>query len=249
MFRPPHTVPFVLAGLCLAVGPVSAQTIDLASTMNAGNGSGTPDTGFLSEDLVTGSFGQIARSPDGLYNVADPSQQFGTVGLFPNQANFGIGSLTYDDSGVDSLGIDIAPITGLDTSDFWQAGSSITDINDASGFDFWFQGSNSIVAFGAPTGTVTFSNGDLVSIDLSTSISFTIDYSVFAPTTTYTGTFLISGNQLAIAVNESVELAPGQVSTFVADLTGTVNAVIPEPSSVALLFGGLTLLSLRRAYS
>lgn len=228
-------------GLFLTTAVGHAGTVDLASTMNPGNGvSGAGDTpigGLISENAVTGSYAQIARDQDGLYNVADPSQAFGSIDLFPNEQNFTIGTLTY--YGAALAGTETRTITGMDTSGFWQQDSSTTDVNDASGFDFWFFGTGSTIAFGTPTGTVDFLNGQLVSTDLTAPVTFTIDHA--ADQVTHTGTFTISGNSLSIQVNDTQEVDltafnAGIVnSTLVVDLAGTVNAVVPEPASAVLL--------------
>lgn len=207
--------------------------------MDPGNGSTTnPVGGLLSESLATGSFVQIALEPDGLFNLAPPNQQFGAVDLFPNESDFGIGSLSYDDSGFTGSGVEVFPVTSLDTSDFWQDGSPTTDISD-TGLDIWFFGLGGSFAFGAPAGSVTLTNGLVTSIDIIASVTFTAVFPDFQDpfsgqtiVSPYTGALTIAGNAISIQIDETNFTG----STFVADLQGTVNAVVPEPSA-ALLAG------------
>ncbi|MEM9825857.1 MAG: PEP-CTERM sorting domain-containing protein [Planctomycetota bacterium] len=204
---------------------------------------------FIAEYDITGVQSQInfgdgsAGDGDGFYNVANLSQQFGTSDFFPNEIDFGIGTLTYDDTGLIGVGTEIATITAFNPDLFWAQGSTTTDLNDAQGFDLWVFGANSSVDFGGLDAgdTVTLTNGVLTSIDLATTASISLDHAGRAPGV-HSGTFEIIGNQLsfqiddtAIDVNTLFGTAP--TSRLVADFTGTVNAVsaIPEPSSFALI--------------
>lgn len=88
--------------------------------------------------------------------------------------------------------------------------------------------------------TVTFINGQLASINLQIPTTFMVDIGMPLE---WNGMFSISGNQLAYSISDTQETFIGP-STFTANLTGTVNAVIPEPS--AALLGAIGVLSLFR---
>lgn len=267
--KPAKLTRMALAALTtLAIVPLAeAQTISLNSTMNGNS--------FISEDAVTGSFARInagngslgsvgsnTGDGDGTYNIANvsnpnPGPLWGTpMDIFPREANFQVGSLTYNGVGATGIGTETFAITAYNLSAFWSAdpnrlnaapGAAPTVISDISdhGLGQWFFNAPGSILFGAldASDTVTFTDGALTSINLAISTSFTIDSFGLV----WDGTFSISGANLSYQINDSADTFLGP-STLVADLTGTVNAVtvVPEPSSLALAGLGAAALLFRR---
>ncbi len=239
----PH-LPLVALFTALAASPSLAQSFSLASTMDTSTG--------LSENLVTGSQARIGfgdGSPgdaDGLYDVNDSNIAFGAVDVFPNEAAFSIGSLGFDGAGVTGVGTETVSVTSLDLSALWAADSATTDISDV-GLDLWFFGIPNSFAFGAldPTDTVTFVDGVLDSIDVEIVASYDVFDGAGNPVS-WVGSFSVTGSTVALAINDTQTFNTGPFlgnqdvpSTFISDLSGTVNAVgvyvIPEPAGLATL--------------
>lgn len=249
--------------LSLMVPSVQAATIQLASTMDGNS--------YLSEDLATGSFGRIntgngslgsvgsnTGDADAMYNIANvnnpnPGAPWGTAAdLFPREANFQVGSLTYNEAGLTGVGVETRQILSLDLSAFWTSDPARTDfstygaptvISDISDYalGLWFFNGPGAITFGGLNilDTVTFTDGVLTSIDLLVTTSFSAS---FGSALTWDGTFSISGNEVSYLINDTASSFLG-THTLVANLTGTVNAV-PEPSVsllVGLSLGGLLL--------
>ncbi|MEM9187108.1 MAG: hypothetical protein AAGB00_11490, partial [Planctomycetota bacterium] len=80
--------------------------------------------------------------------------------------------------------------------------------------------------------TVTLTDGLLTSIDLTTSVVFSADFGGFglAP---FAGNLTIAGRQFDLQIDDTVPSLAGPIN-FVADLSGTVNAVVPEPTAALL---------------
>lgn len=256
MLRSVNAVPVVLA--VASTSTLQAQTIDLA-------GQADPNS-FVAEYNITGSQAQInfgdgtPGDDDGMYDVTNLSTQFGSADVFPNEDNFSIGSLTYDTGAVTGVGVENVAVTGLDLSGFWSPDPSRTaggaptvtsDISDQA-LGLWLFNAPGSIDFGLLDGadTVTFTNGALTSIDLSVDASFIVDYTFAGSPTSYDGTFSITGADFSFQIDEtetSVPTAFGVVpaSRFVADVTGTINAV-PEPTTALVLLGGGVGLLIRR---
>ncbi|MEM9374212.1 MAG: PEP-CTERM sorting domain-containing protein [Planctomycetota bacterium] len=234
----------------IAAASANAQTIDLAGTA-AGDSR-------ISEFAVTGSFAQIDMgdgSPgdaDGLYSVVDGAS-FGIIDVFPNETAFGLGDLTYDAGSLTGSGVETVAVTNIDLSDFWASGSSTTDVSDA-GLALWFFGAPTAFNFGGldAADTVTFTDGVLTSIDIQMDAALTIDYTFTGNPFSYDGTFSISGADFTLSIDDTVTGIPNPFggpdidSRLVADIRGTVAAVVPAPSSGALLGLGLIASARRR---
>lgn len=232
----------------LTTAGARATTISLASDMD-------PDGG-ITEDALTGGQARINLgdgSPgdaDAVYNINDDTQLFGTpIDLFPNEAEFNVGSITVDGAGVTGSGIEVAPITGIDLGALWSQGSSATDISD-TGLDLWFFDGPVEFTFGPlDAGDIaTFTDGLLTSIDLSITAAFSAD-TTFGAVNWTGGTLSVAGDQFSLQIDDTQTTAFDD-STLTVDLTGTVDSVnafvIPEPASMALLaFGGLLVASRR----
>jgi hypothetical protein len=227
-----------------AAHPALAAVVPLASSMDpAGRITESQLTaGQARIDLGTGAPGDA----DGVYDLNDDTVLFGSpADVFPNEAAFNVGSIAVDTAGVTGLGIEVAPITSLDLSLLWAADSGATDISD-TGLDLWFFDGPVEFTFGSldASDTATFTNGVLTSIDLSITAAFSAN--TFLGVVVWTGGALsVAGDQFSLQLNDTQPTAFGD-STFVIDLTGTVNAVgsfaVPEPTSAGLL-GGATLVA------
>lgn len=234
------------------VGWAPAQSVSLAGTATGSS--------QIAEFDLTGAFSQIdfgdgtPGDSDGLFNVANPSQAFASVDMFPNEQSFGIGSLTYDIGSVTGVGVETVAATGIDLGLLWAIGSATTDISDvALGLQF-FDAPTSFV-FGALDGgdTLTFTDGVLTSIDIEITAAFIVDYSFAGAATSYDGTFAISGNAFSLFIDESVgniptAFGPAPQSRFLADISGTIDSVVPAPGAATLFgFAGLAGFRRRRA--
>lgn len=163
------------------------------------------------------------------FDYDDPTIFYGNSAYdgFPNENNFRLGDIDYDDSGLIG-GTGIAPITAV------RLGINRSPLdNDYFNYNRW-DGTNVIDTF---DGTVTLLNGVVTSVDLTTSGVFTFTPSL----TTYTlpGTFSISGNQFTGSFEG---LAPfNNIATYT--FSGTLSTVaVPEPGLAAV--ASLALLGL-----
>lgn len=198
---------------------------------------------------------------DGLYDIGDLGSSnptmFGDIDLFPRENAFEWGTLTYDDTGFTGVGVEVFPVTGLDLSGFWtedpnrtngSPGSPplvISDVSDRA-LGLWFFDADGEITFGGvdAADTVTFTNGFLTSIDVETTTSFILDDA--GTPLSYDGTFSISGSDISYQVQDTNTVFGFFASTWTLDLTGRVNAVVPEPSSAAIAALALIPACLRR---
>lgn len=251
-----------LAAITIGIGGIAgAQTIDLASTMDPSGyfGESTATGSFARIDLGDGSLGSVGANTgdaDGLYNfnnrfepASNVGGTFGTpVDMFPNEENFNVGTISYDDSQVSGIGVETVSITGLDLGALWTADPARTDtanfsaptvVSDISdyGIGVWFFNGPGGIAFGAfdAADTVTFTNGVLTSIDVSVSATFSAD--AFGTAVSYTGSLDFSGNSISFEIFDTADLGFFGPSDFELDLGGTVNAVVPAPASALALVG------------
>ncbi|MEM1330931.1 MAG: hypothetical protein AAGG07_10250 [Planctomycetota bacterium] len=246
-------------------GSASAAGVSLASTMN--------DSGFISENAATFTYAQInegdgtlggvgfSGDADGLYllsdfNTPNPSVVGTPIDLFPREADFQIGGISFDASSITGTGIETVGIDSVDLSELWAndpnrtAGapgvppSVLSDISDRA-LGLWFFDADGELTFAAPdaSDTLTFTDGVLTSIDLDLDATFSV------ATTIWNGSFSISGDQLSYQISDTQFFGFGD-STLTVDLTGTVNAVgsfaIPSPGTASLVFAGGLLAGRRR---
>ena len=226
--------------LSLVALPAAAVTVvPLASTMN--------EEGFISDRDITGGISRIslgdgsASDLDGVYNVNDETQLFGSgINLYPNEGNFTVGSLTYDETDLTGSGTEVISIATLNL-----ASLAASDIPAAARLG-WFNAPTDFV-FGTldAADTVTFTNGVLSGINLGVTASFVL--TTQQGSLSWDGSFGINGNAISLQINDTNTLPnpfnptgpPIEDAPIVADFVGTVNAV-PEPSSA--LLAGLALL-------
>lgn len=205
-------------------------TASLASTMAENSGMRELDLTVSAAAIGfgDGSFGDA----DGLYLATDPTMLLGSmVDLFPREADFVVGAVSYGTEGLTGCGTEIAPITGLDLSELWSLGEE-RDISH-SGIADWLFGAEYAFVFGpvADDDTVTFEDGVLASIDLTITVAFEIDYSLIGNRTTYdNGMLTVRGDAISLQLDDTQVDLPTAFgveprSQLVIDFRGTVNAV------------------------
>ncbi|MEL6498442.1 MAG: hypothetical protein AAGJ54_01045 [Planctomycetota bacterium] len=252
--------------LLAAAGSGLGQSISLASTMDTDSFvSENAITGAFAQigqgDGSLGSVGSFTGDADGFYFLSDlgqanPSPIGGSdpLDLFPREENFQVGSLGFDDAAIGGSGVETTAVTSLDLSELWtsdpnrvngSAGSPplvISDISDRA-LGLWFFDSGGSITFGGldSADTVTFTNGQLTSIDVEVDAFFTIDGS-----DDFVGSLVFSGDGISFQVEDTQTLGGFFTSTIVIDLTGTVNAVVPAPGTAMLLVAGVFGASRRR---
>ena len=229
---------------------LNAASLSLESTMDGNS--------VIRDYDFSGSFGQINKGTnsgvdaDAFWNINNPSQKFGAGinvvnDMYPNEGDFGVGSLDFDASLVTTTGVATFPIQGvtLDLSN---------DLRAVSLESFFFGNADSVgFSLGGfdANDTVTFTDQLLTSIDIDT--SFTMTVTAGPNVLPYSGTFAVSGSALTIDMDHA-NPTPGFTisgsSRFVFDFDGVVDGVgvttVPEPSGVLFLIGGLIAGSFKR---
>ncbi|MEM9480532.1 MAG: hypothetical protein AAGA58_12835 [Verrucomicrobiota bacterium] len=240
------TLSLVLGALLANAQAVT--TISLASLMD-------PNGGFTIAPIPTGRV-QINLGDgtpgdrDGRWLPTDTSVPVGGAGFdaFPNEENFSVGSLDYDEALIFGTGVETIPILSLDLSGLQ------TDVDhvamaaaDITGLQAW--------QFGAIDAgdTVTFTDGVLTSIDVDVTADAAIaDFDTFlgGPLKVFNGNLVFSGNDISWTILDTefinaFPIADGN-STLDWNLSGTVLSVIPEPSSGLLALAAASLVFRRR---
>jgi hypothetical protein len=229
---------------------LNAASLSLESTMD--------ENSVIRDYDFSGSFAQINKGTnsgvdaDAYWNINNPSQKFGAGinevnDMYPNEGDFGVGSLDFNASLVTTTGVATFPIQGvvLDLSN---------DLRAVSLKGFFFGSADSVdFSLGGfdANDTVTFTDQLLTSIDIDT--SFTMTVTAGPNVLPYSGTFAVSGSALTIDMDQT-NPTPGFTlsgsSRFVFDFDGVVDGVgvttVPEPSGVLFLIGGLIAGSFKR---
>lgn len=166
--------------------------------------------------------------------ISDPSVTFGNTSFdgFPNDANFRLGSVTYDESALTG-GTGVAPITDLVLG----IGS---DPDDAGYVNYgrWTDITTTVDSF---SGTVDVQDGNVISMNLVSNVH--INYLLSSLNLSADGYFNVAGDQFD-GYLEGDTWAEGFSAIW--DFQGTVTTV-PEPASLSLLaIGGVAALSRRR---
>lgn len=216
------------------------QTISLAGEADGSS--------RISEFDLTGAFAQIdfgdggPGDADGAYSVADETGPFGSaLDVFPNETNFGVGNLMFDDSTLTGFGVETLTIGAIDLGQLFTPASLTSDISGVALSNFFFSAPVDFV-FGSldASDTVTFTDGVLTSIDLSIDASFLVDLTFAGQGRSFDGAFSISGNRFSLFIDETEFNVPtvfgvAPQSRIVVDISGTVAAVIPAPGAAAFL--------------
>ncbi|MEM9488529.1 MAG: hypothetical protein AAGC55_05265 [Myxococcota bacterium] len=166
----------------------------------------------IAEYDLTGAVASIqygdgsAGDGDGLYNAANPAQQFGTdIDVFPHEGAFAIGSVTYNASAVTGCGTEIVTASSIDLSPLWSAGSSNTDIS-AVAMGLWFFEAPLSLEFGALNGSdkLIFKRGKLRAINIDLDATFTVDYTYgYGSETTYNGSLTFSQKSVSLHFDDT----------------------------------------------
>lgn len=230
---------FSLSLAWMSAGPASAGTLDLELVAD-GNGRWF--------ELFSDAFAQVDGGPsyqgapgfDGAYQ-ASFLPNFVTIGggltAFPFGANWGkAGELTVDDAGLSGSGTEQAPITGIEV----QFDQFVAD-NDA------ITGDGYSTTFSEVSGTVTYSDGTPISIDLTSTVTMAYDFQGFGgPVFEFTGSFDITEGRFDLDVSEPIYQTKFGDVGYQWDITGQATAV-PEPgAAVAAASCLLVIAAMRR---
>ena len=235
-------------GLLTALGTASlasAQTVTLDLT-------GDPDSRWY--DYFSDSFAQLDGGPefdgfgerDGFYAI-ETFEDTGAYVVGPGSGGVtflngddfdDIGTLSFDATGTTGIGVEIAPVTRLLMS--WNAYVADND-GQAGGYSEEYRN---------VTGTVTLTDGEVTSIDLTADVTFFYDFAFFGgEVLPFGGTLTMTGSSFELAVDQSHFIDEIMLSLrYQWSVTGSIlaepvqAAPIPTlPRGAWLLLGGLTL--------
>lgn len=221
-----------LTAVALALGasaflPAHAATFDL--TLKAADGSRWYEYFSDAYAELGSDWGEVSnpnsddfgKMADGFYLISSPGTKIGSgVVVFEQGSSFAnIGSLSYDagSGAITGLTLDFAPFIANDNSTI--GGSYSTAMANVSG-------------------SVLLVGGEVAGIELDSDITFT--YSTRFGQAPYSGSFSISGDRFVLDVDDTNPSLFGDFR-YAWDVSGTVAnlAPIPEPSTYALMVGGL----------
>lgn len=223
-----------MLGLSAAAMPAAAADLSLT---------GTADGSSRWYEYFSDAFAQLSWVPEGFYSITDEASfitdphpglpgfipggggsRFGNADVFPLNAAFNLGTLSYPGAGPIGVGIETFPLSTYSV-DFQL---NIADDDNIFGTGY-------LSSISALTGSVQFTDGLLTNITLNSTITFTYDSAgSFGGPYNYVGTFTINGNQFALNVDDTNASAFGPLR-YQWQSTGIVNQVVPEPASLALL--------------
>lgn len=223
-FCPTHS-----AALTAAFAVAGAQATEITVDLSAN------DDGRFTE-FQSEAFAEIGLEPDGMYDLTDPTNMFGSVDAFPSEGDWdAVGTLTLDGDptgiGVETFNINAAV---FDFNTF-VVGPLVSPFAFAGGGDY-------STAVAVTSGTVEFTNGLVTDIDLDADVSFT-----FPASAPYDGSLDIVDSVFTLLVDDTENL--NFFGTLVPvqqiwDFDGTASSptFIPEPATAAILAGSLGLL-------
>jgi hypothetical protein len=163
---------------------------------------GQLDQGFKGNPANDGSF-LISELPD-FVPIG------GGADIFPREAEFDLGTLTYDDAALTGVGAETAAITGYTVD----VSKNIAD--DDALFSTGYATTLANVA-----GSLSFDGGQLVGITLTSDITFTYEIGPLA----YDGAFSITGNRFELLVDELISTDQGDFR-YAWDSGGTIDQVL-----------------------
>lgn len=224
---------FAFLMLLLVASPASAASVNLWGIADG-------DTiymeqqsdGFFQMDLYDPPPRQTQQR---FHSITDPSVTYGSLAFdgFPNDNDFRLGSVTYDESGLVG-GTGIATITGL------TLGVGFDPANPAH-INYGRWAPLSTFVDGAPTGTVTLNAGVVTSIDVEP-VDVHLAFQLGQVEILVPGTFEVSGNRFSGHMETP---STGPNSQIIYDFAGTLTTVVvPEPGTLALLGMGVAVAAL-----
>lgn len=195
--------------------------------------------GLVSENMATGAVASIdfgddlPGDADGLYNINDTADQFGSIDLFPSEGAFAVGSATVDTTAACAPGENVVEAETFDVSGLWEMGSSDTDVSDAA-LTLWFLDRQSTWTF-TPSGdapSLTFNDGVLTAIDATFVFEWSIDDSdPMQDDPLWTGTLTFAGDTVSLQLNDVAEVNTGfntVDSTIIVNLQGVVDVLATQ---------------------
>ncbi|MEM9176172.1 MAG: hypothetical protein AAGC67_13170 [Myxococcota bacterium] len=227
----------------LAPGLAAAQTVIANLELVAdGNSRWFDNFSVVFAQLDGGPFLPGFGLEDGFYRT-DQLPNFSPIGtpitVFPFGANWGdVGDVYVDVTGLSGTGVETAPVTDLDVrfedyvaDDDSVFGGHVTTISNVSG-------------------TMTFTDGEATSLDLTSTVVFTFDTASQGPSVLlpFTGSFTVTNNafDLSCTCPEGYDLMlppPNLPFNLTWDVFGTATPV-PEPTVLATLPSAVALLAL-----
>lgn len=229
----------VLTLIALAAGAAVAQPA-MAGTFSL---SLTADNGSRWYDYQSGVYTQLGSSHngtanDGYYLITNNAAVGGGIDSFAHDNDFSnIGTLTYDDTtlAITGLTLNFSPYVMNGT------GAAIPTVISQVGA---ITNKAYSTALSNVTGSVTLVNGQVSTIDLESTITFSWRNASGSVTLPYTGTFAIDGDTFALNVDSTNRVSVYDLR-YVWDVDGSVQglaAAVPEPSTYAMM--GLGILAL-----
>jgi hypothetical protein len=197
-------------------------------------------------DYFSNAFAQIsfgsgaAGDADGFYDIDDPSVQYGSFDVFPNEADFsGFGTITHA-SGT-GVGTETVSITGATLNPL-----AFIDAQSALG--------GPTVTLGAASGTVRLVNGVATKVKARVPVTFTYDGSAFGiGPLRYKGNFRTANNGTFSLLVDQTRATPFGDARLRWDVTGNIAgfsaageafapaavSAVPEPGTWLLLLAGV----------
>ncbi|WP_018410116.1 PEP-CTERM sorting domain-containing protein [Methyloversatilis thermotolerans] len=253
-----------LLATLLASAPLYAASIDLAgddgtgylSLSNVKNWVSEPDP--LTESAVPYYLGESGLwttvvttllSSSSVYAEATPDVMRNDTTTSAGFSTFSSGSINYDESVLTGVGSETIAASALSFT-FNDAGYS--PYGSAVNLGGNYAWSYVITASNVSGNGLSFSNGVLTSVDLTADISVAVMWEgepFFQWSNAYAGSLTISGNQysfdLDVTQDNDALFVQLTDTRMVFNRSGSIAAVtaVPEPSSYALMAGGLLLVS------
>lgn len=208
---------FLILLLALASFRGYSQSLEIGATLDA-------TSRFY--DYFSDAYAEVSLNPDGFYQIDNPSTQYGSYEVFPNETEFSLGTLSYDGSGLTGSGDESAPVTGLELD-----------------LDAWVDtdGNAYHTAFSELTGSLALKDGVPQSLSLNAKVTLTYTSGLITGLS-FSGTISVTDNVFALDVDTTNATPLGPLRLRWA-LTGTANLPPPRASVGALLVNFTTRLT------